>query len=552
MDVQVKAVYRNSYLNIISALVKELGLPPLIDHLVPAHPQCQTRASDAVQAILYNMFDGRQALVHLERWAQEIDLEKLIRSGLHPSWLNDDALARHLDRLYEAGIHNVISTCLIHLYRKEGLPLRVFHADTTDKTVYGAYESASLAALQITHGCNRHQHWQKQIGFGLVGNEDGIPFYGDVHDGNLSDKAWNPEVLSRIHEQFKQAKIDDEWIYVADSAAMTKDTLAQTKAANAFLVTRGPSSLRIVKRALAEAEAANITWSDPFALAERNGATHRVWGTTSTYEGHPVRLIVVESSALDQRKRKTLEKERVKEAELLREEQERWERHPFSCREDAEQALTSLKASLRPRFHRVEAVVEEIVRPKKRRGRPKKGAEPEMETLHLLRLDIEFDHEAWEQAKRKASRFVLVTTVPKEWKGQQMDAQEILKLYKGQISVEMNFAFLKDPFFTDEIDVKKPERVAVLGYLFLLALAIYRVFQRRVRPFITPERPLKGAGGRKLTRPTGQAIFQLFQYVNVILLELPDGHIQRALDRPLNPDQRRILQGLGMDESIYV
>ncbi len=99
MDVQVKAVYRNSYLNIISALVKELGLPPLIDHLVPAHPQCQTRASDAVQAIIYNVFDGRQALVHLERGAQEIDLEKLIRSGLHPSWLNDDALARHLDRL---------------------------------------------------------------------------------------------------------------------------------------------------------------------------------------------------------------------------------------------------------------------------------------------------------------------------------------------------------------------------------------------------------------------------------------------------------------------
>ncbi|MEW5323897.1 transposase, partial [Geobacillus thermoleovorans] len=111
-----------------------------------------------------------------------------------------------------------------------------------------------------------------------------------------------------------------------------------------------------------------------------------------------------------------------------------------------------------------------------------------------------------------------------------------LKLYKGQISVEMNFAFLKDPFFTDEIYVKKPERVAVLGDLFLLALAIYRVFQRRVRPFITRECPLKGAGGRKLTRPTGQAIFQLFWYVNVILLELPDGHIQRSLDRSLTPE----------------
>ncbi|ALA71366.1 hypothetical protein GT50_15245 [Geobacillus stearothermophilus 10] len=75
---------------------------------------------------------------------------------------------------------------------------------------------------------------------------------------------------------------------------------------------------------------------------------------------------------------------------------------------------------------------------------------------------------------------------------------------------KLGLPHLKDPFFTDEIDVKKPERVAVLGYLFLLALAIYRVFQRRVRPFITPEHPLKGPGGRKLTRPTGQAIFQLF------------------------------------------
>ncbi|WP_143425267.1 DUF4277 domain-containing protein, partial [Geobacillus sp. FJAT-46040] len=198
MNVQVKKVYRNDYLNIISALFKKLGLPQLIDHLVPVDPQCQTRVSDAVQAIIYNLFDGRQALVHLEHWAQEVDCEKLIRPDLHPSWLNDDALARHLDRLYEAGIHNVISTCLIHIYRKEGLSLRAFHADTTDKTVYGAYESASLEALQITHGYNRHHRWQKQIGFGLVGNEDGIPFYGDVHDGNLPDKTWNPEVLSRV------------------------------------------------------------------------------------------------------------------------------------------------------------------------------------------------------------------------------------------------------------------------------------------------------------------------------------------------------------------
>ena len=62
MNVQVKKVYRNYYLNIISALFKKLGLPQLIDHLVPVDPQCQTRVSDAVQAILYNVFDAGKPL----------------------------------------------------------------------------------------------------------------------------------------------------------------------------------------------------------------------------------------------------------------------------------------------------------------------------------------------------------------------------------------------------------------------------------------------------------------------------------------------------------
>lgn len=69
---------------------------------------------------------------------------------------------------------------------------------------------------------------------------------------------------------------------------------------------------------------------------------------------------------------------------------------------------------------------------------------------------------------------------------------------------------LKYLFFTDKIYVKKPKRVLALGYLFLLALVVYRVFQRRMRQVITNERPLNGAGKRKLTKQTDQAILQLF------------------------------------------
>nr|WP_033017950.1 DUF4277 domain-containing protein [Geobacillus subterraneus] len=92
-----------------------------MDHLVPVAPQCQTRASDIVKLIILDILSGRQALVHLEQWAHDIDWPKRIRLGLVPSWFNDDAIARHLDRLYEANIHQVLSSCLVQIDKKEGL-----------------------------------------------------------------------------------------------------------------------------------------------------------------------------------------------------------------------------------------------------------------------------------------------------------------------------------------------------------------------------------------------------------------------------------------------
>ncbi|OKO91139.1 Mobile element protein [Geobacillus proteiniphilus] len=46
---------------------------------------------------------------------------------------------------------------------------------------------------------------------------------------------------------------------MADSAAMTKDTRAQTKAANAFLITGSLLLLRTVKTALAQGDSKHMT-----------------------------------------------------------------------------------------------------------------------------------------------------------------------------------------------------------------------------------------------------------------------------------------------------
>ena len=551
MQINIQAIYPATYLNMLSQLMKELNVHGLVDQLVPTDVQCQTRPSDIVQLIVLDILSGRQALVHLESWAAQIDIEKLVREGLSPHQLNDDAIGRHLDRLHEAGIHEVISSLLLRTYQHEQLPLRFFHGDTTSKSLYGAYDQPS-DTLNMTHGYSRDRAGAKQIQFGLIGNTDGIPLYADVHDGNTSDKEWNPAVLQKVHTQLEKAELTDGFVYVADSAAMTQETLKQVQAAKAYLLTRAPNHLKVVKEALQLAEAPETVWSAPFQCTEKTGATYRCFETSADYYGHDIRLIIVESNALNKKKEHTVTKRVASEAEAITHVQKQWSKTVFHCEADAQQALEVAEKELAVRFHTLTTTITCQEQPKKKRGRPKKDAPLEMETVYLVTLQAVVDEAAVALERRRASRFVLATTLPTVWLDRTMDGPELLSLYKGQIHVEMNFAFLKDPFYTDEVYLKKPERVQVLGYLFLLALVIYRVFQRRIRQFITEEHPMKGVGGRKLTKPTSQVIFQLFQYVQVVVFQLPDGTKHRQFGKPLTYDQQRILKGLGMDDSIYL
>lgn len=90
--------------------------------------------------------------------------------------------------------------------------------------------------------------------------------------------------------------------------------------------------------------------------------------------------------------------------------------------------------------------------PKKKRGRPKKDEPIEMEIIYQLELQGTMNEEAIALERRRYSRFVLATTLPKVWLDRTMDGPKLLSLYKGQIHVEMNFAFLGNWLFS--IDLK--------------------------------------------------------------------------------------------------
>lgn len=555
MNIQIEQIHQATYLNILSAIMKKLNIPQTINRLVPYDSQCLTTPGEIVQLIVLDILSGRQALVHLEEWASELDLEKLISPDVEARFFNDDAISRHLDRLHDADIHQVFSELSLQAYRKEEVPIEVLHGDTTSKSVYGSYASLDDSSddLLITEGYSRDRQGYKQFQYGMVSNKDGLPFYADVHDGNTSDKKWNPDILKELKKQFDKVNLS-EFIYVADSAAMTKDTLDMASSAGAYLITRGPNHLKIIKNALKQADQTDNQWSEPFSTAtSKKGAIYRVQEQSAAYQGHDLRLIVVESSMLDKKKTHTLEKKRRKEKEQLEDRKKAFERLSFHCEADAQEARLKWQREATLEFHTVQTNVEAHQTLKRKRGRPKKGETPEeVTTYHVVMTSIDFDQKTFEKARRKASRFVLVSTVPSDYQGKNIDSQELLRLYKGQTSVEMNFAFIKDPFFVDEVYLKKPHRIEVLGYLFLIALLVYRVFQRQIRQHVTEECPIRGAAKRKLTRPTGQAIFQLFKYVQVVVFRLPNGERQRQFGKPLTYEQRKVLEFLDLDESIYL
>lgn len=66
--------------------------------------------------------------------------------------------------------------------------------------------------------------------------------------------------------------------------------------------------LNIVKDALKLAERPETEWTAPFQSTEKTVGTYRCFETNANYYGYEVRLIVVESSALDKRKEHTLAK----------------------------------------------------------------------------------------------------------------------------------------------------------------------------------------------------------------------------------------------------
>ncbi len=121
----------------------------------------------------------------------------------------------------------------------------------------------------------------------------------------------------------------------------------------------------------------------------------------------------------------------------------------------------------------------------------------------------------------------------------------LLQAYKEQYGIEKNFSFLKDPLIVNDIFLKKPERIEVLGAILLISLLVWNLIEHTLRLYIKEnDVTLPGWDGKQTTRPTAFMMSIKFMGLKVVRVA---GMCRLAA--PLTDGQKRYLVALNLSEA---
>jgi len=525
------------------------------DHVGPG--DYKVSIGTRTNALLINIATDRQALYKISEFYEKMDTELLFGDGVTAADLNDDALGRALDILHDADIESLYPKLALSTLEKlkvmnsfDGfIPI---HSDTTSLSLYGEYPDQE--DLEIVRGYSKdHRPDLKQIVFGLS-TVRGIPIYGNVNKGNQDDPTWNLHTIAKLAGLVAEGD-KGSVIYVADAAAVTQDNLKAFDENKTHFISRLPTTFTLceqLKRAAWEKE--EDAWTNLGQLTDAKGsATYKIQAFRRELYGRTYRFIVIRSSNLAALKEHKLEGVVTREAKKLDKEAQKQNKLLYRCESDAQQAVEKFLRVNKRCLHTLQTSIETVqtVEKRARRGRPRKD-EPAPETITQYRIQVNIGEpsqktlEAW---REKEETFVLMTDIRDD---QRLADEQVLRLYKGQgEAVEAKFRYLKSPYHVGPVFLQRPSRVKAFGYVMLLSLLLYSVFEYILRQQMAQEEePLILPGKRKSFRPTGASVLEMFETMVTTWANI-QGEWRRMEVQPANLQLERILGFFGLDMRIY-
>jgi len=533
---------------VIMEVCRQIGLTKTIDQMTywDEH-RCTLSPGLRTAAMVTNALMDRMPLMYLPQFFADMDTQKLFGEGIQPEDLNDHSMGRALDKLSEAGPERVYARIAMRAMVQEQIQVDTIHADTTSMSVQGAYE-ADDEGLNLTHGYSKDGRPDlKQFLYGLGVTPDGVPVVAQVRDGNTADPTWNGDIVDMLRERVGTQDRETPLLYVADSKLVSKTNLDKLAEENLHFISRLPGTFNLDEELKARAWEQD-QWCELGSTSEKKGAAE--YRAQSFYEelyGRTYRFIVLHSSNLDGRRERGINNQLDRSQKRLEEELDDLQKRSFACEADAREVWEDFCSKHDHPCFGLQAEVESFEHRLKRDkpGRPPKDWEPEYETRWRIRPQLSRDAEAIYQRKSRASCFVLITNLTDE---DEWTDRKVLVEYKNQSTVESQFRFLKKPKVTGPIYLKNPGRVNALAYVFLMALLVYSVIQRRVRRALKQEGETILIVGKKTTsRPTGKKILDRFSHLGIVR----DEHGNREFPTNLKVP-RKVMRLMGVKPEVYL
>lgn len=530
-------------------VLERLNLRPILAQHLPMDPQAEFSHAAVLQVLIAARLSNPVALVNVAAWAEHSGAELL--SGIPAAKLNDDRLGRALDAFFDQR-HSVLASVALHLTRSCGLSLEQLHYDPTHLLLHGAYETSTPQAsprgtgptadgpAHITFGHPATATKLVQAGVcSLVDRFGPLPVFGHVTDGNHNGHTAITEQCHLLQQHLRPREL----LLVSDRGTFSAAHVAALHRQGFYALCAAPWS---DFRALWREHYDRLHWQ-PASYYSREQRRRRATGSAlprehyelavlrhtltdpETQEGIPARLLFVFSSADQQVARKT----RQKAIDHIRTGLERITRSVAEGRRGSDPvALTKRIAKLMGQraaaaYFRWEVVpltaAEQAALPPPGRGcrRPDH------------RFVSHFDAAAAEQDAAEDGYAVLVTTAPPTHSG-----DSLFSRYKNQNQVELVHRHWKKPLAVHPLFLHTPRRLEALVYVLLLALMAYYLTQRLYRQAVPADAP---EAERYTTTAT---VCRAFRDYALIVRTTPQGRLIQPT--PLNPDQRQILQRVGL------
>ena len=494
------------HLGLISGMNKELGIAKLIDQALPQQSDDKLISyGQLVEAMILNGlgFVGRTLHMYPE-YFRDRPVERLLGKGIKAEYINDDALGRCLDQLYEAGVSDIYQMLSASVVQHLELPCEGINLDSTSIHVDGNYEHDDESkAVKLVRGYSRdHRPELNQVVLNLITeNKAGIPVYMQAASGNINDNQGFKNIVKHHISSLKAAQ--DCQYFIADAALYTAESIQSLDEQKQLFISRAPQKLKQVKNAIAEQ--ASLTF-EPLDNGYRGA-----W-LSSEYGEVKQRWLLIESEQAKKREQHTLDKRMEKESSAAFKSFKKLSRQRFSCSLDADKAL---KAWLKAHKEIIAMSDSDILKHSvfKQSGRPKLNQQPDSYEYQITGQLYSVLSKRQQRLQEKGM-FMLATNDLSD----RLTMETMLSLYKSQQSVEKGFRFLKSPdFLTSSLYLKKPERIEALLMVMTCCLMVYAALEHKIRRELKAQSMyFPNLKYKPCQNPTARWVFFCFQGVDVL------------------------------------